>query len=66
MSVARTTELTAQSASSFEDAIKEGLERATKTIRNIKQAWIKEQEVVIENDKVSAFRVTMKVTFVLE
>jgi dodecin len=66
MTVARTTELTAQSSSSFEDAIKQGLERASKTVRNIKQAWIKEQEVVLDNDRISQFRVTMKVTFVLD
>ncbi len=66
MSVARTTEISVTSSKSFEDAINQGIARASKTIRNIKGAWIKEQEVVIDNDKISEFKVHMLVTFVLD
>ncbi len=66
MSVARVTEISATSPDSFEAAIKQGLERATKTLHGIKGAWIKEQEVMMENDKISQFKVNMMVTFVLD
>ena len=65
MSVAKVTELSATSTKSFEDAIQQGIERATKTLRNVKSAWIKEMRVAIENDKVSEYQVNMQVTFVL-
>jgi dodecin len=66
MSVAKVTELSATSSKSFEDAIQQGIERATKTLRNVKSAWIKEMRVSIENDKVSEYQVNMQVTFVLD
>ena len=66
MSVARVTEITATSAKSFEDAIQMGIARANKTLENVKGAWIKDQKVVIDNGKISAYRVVMKVTFVLK
>jgi dodecin len=66
MSVAKVTELSATSSKSFEDAIQQGIERATKTLRNVKSAWIKEMRVEIENDKVSEYQVNMQVTFVLD
>lgn len=66
MSVVKVTEIGASSTKSFEDAIKSGIERANKTLKNVKSAWIKEQEVVIDNGAVKEFRVFMKVTFVLE
>jgi flavin-binding protein dodecin len=66
MSVARNTEISATSSQSFEDAIRQGLARATKTLRNVRGAWIKEQEVVVENDRISAYKVVMVVTFVLD
>jgi len=66
MSVARNTEISATSTQSFEDAIRQGLARATKTLRNVKGAWIKEQEVMLENDQITVFKVVMVVTFVLE
>ena len=66
MSVAKVTELTATSPKSFEDAIAQGLERAGKTLEGIQGAWIKEQKVEWDGSKVSEFRVTMKVTFVLK
>lgn len=66
MSVARTTEISSTSTKSFEDAISQGIARAGKTIRNIKGAWVKEQEIDVENDKVITYKVHMLVTFVLE
>lgn len=65
MSVARTTEITASSPKSFEHAIKSGIERFCKTIDHVEGAWIKEQKVVVKDGAVSQYRVTMKVTFVL-
>lgn len=66
MSVARTTEISVTSTKNFEDAIDKGIERAAKTLRGIKGAWIKEQEVLVENNKVTEYKVHMLVTFVLE
>jgi dodecin len=66
MSIAKIIELTSESETSFEDAIQQGIDGATETLRGVKSAWIKEQEVVIEDDMVQAYRVTMKVTFLLE
>jgi len=65
MSVARVTEITSASKKSFEDAIRLGIARANKTLKNVKGAWIKSQKVVIQNEKIAEYRVTMKVTFVL-
>ena len=65
MSVAKVIELTATSSKSFEDAIQQGVARAAKTLKNVEGAWIKEQQVVIKNGKVSGYRVNMMVTFVL-
>jgi flavin-binding protein dodecin len=66
MSVARTTEIIAQSANSFDDAIREGVQRATQTLRNVKSVWIKDQEVVVRDNGIAGYEVTMKVTFVLD
>ena len=66
MSVAKVTELSATSSKSFEDAIQQGIERATKTLRNVKSAWVKEMRVSVVNDKVSEYQVNMQVTFVLD
>lgn len=67
MSVARVTEIKASSTKSFDDAIKVGIGRATKTLKNIKSAWIENQEVLIDDDgKIAEYRVQMKVTFVLD
>ncbi len=65
MTVAKVTELTAESTKSFEDAIHVGLSRASRTLKGIQGAWIAEQKVVWSDGKISAYRVTMKVTFVL-
>lgn len=66
MSVAKTTEITASSSKSFEDAIRTGIKRFSKTIDKIEGAWIKEQKVIVDDGEVESFRVTMKVTFVLK
>jgi flavin-binding protein dodecin len=66
MSVARITEISATSEKSFEDAVQQGVQRATATLRNVRSAWIKEQEVQIEGNRITTYKVTMKVTFVLE
>ena len=66
MTVARVTEISATSNKSFEDAIRDGVDRATKTLDNVKSAWVKEQEVVVTNDEIAEYKVNMKVTFVLK
>jgi len=66
MSVAKVTEIIASSKDSFDDAIKTGLDRADKTIENIKSAWVKDQYVEVKNGKVSQYRVIMMVTFLLK
>lgn len=66
MSVARVTEISAESSQSFEDALRVGIERANKTLRNVKGAWVKEQQVTVEEGKIKVFRVNMLVTFILE
>jgi flavin-binding protein dodecin len=66
MSVARVTEIKSSSAKSFEEAIQVGIARATKTLKNVKSAWIENQEVLVdEKGKICEYRVEMKVTFVL-
>ena len=65
MSVARTTEVTASSMKGFEDAIEKGVKRFSKTIDNVEGAWVKEQKVIVTDGAVSEYRVTMKVSFVL-
>jgi flavin-binding protein dodecin len=67
MSVARVTEIKASSTKSFDDAINTGVARANKTLKNLRGAWIENQEVVIdENGQITEYRVQMKVTFILE
>mgnify|MGYP006318850245 CR=1 FL=1 len=66
MSVAKVSELTATSKVSFEDAIQKGLKRAIKTLRNVRSAWIKEQQVRLDKGKITEYQVNMLVTFVLE
>jgi dodecin len=67
MTVARVTEITSSSTKSFEDAVREGLARASKTLRNVKGAWVSEQKVTCDDaGQVAEFRVTMKVTFVMD
>jgi flavin-binding protein dodecin len=67
MSVARVTEIKAATSVSFDDAIKEGITRARQTLRNIKSAWIENQEVLIDEDgRITEYRVQMRLTFVLD
>ena len=66
MSIARVTEIKASSSQSFDDAIRAGISRANQTLKNIKSAWIENQEVIIDDDgQISEYRVQMKVTFIL-
>ena len=66
MSVAKISEISATSEKSFEDAMQQGIARAHKSLRNVKGAWIKEQQLDIENGKVTRYRVNMLITFVLD
>jgi dodecin len=66
MSVARITEISSASDKSFEDAIEQGVARAAKTLHNLRSAWVKEQEVQIEDGKIASYKVILKVTFVLD
>jgi len=66
MSIARVTEIKSSSAKSFDDAIRSGLARAEKKLKNVKGAWIQNQEVLLDgNGKIAEYRVQMKVTFIL-
>lgn len=65
MTVARITEISCVSKVSFQDAIIQGVERANKTLKNVKGAWVKDQEVTIDDGKVTGYKVILKVTFVL-
>lgn len=66
MSIAKVSEISATSSKSFEDAIQQGLSRASGTLRHIRSAWIKEQHVRCEEGKIKEYQVNMMVTFVLE
>jgi flavin-binding protein dodecin len=66
MSVAKTIEITAGSPKGFEDAIKEGVRTASKSLKDITGAWVKDQKVVVNKDKVTEYRVRLKITFVLK
>ena len=66
MSIAKVSEISATSPTSFEDAIQQGLTRAAKTLRNIRGAWIKEQHVRCEGARITEYQVNMMVTFVLD
>ncbi len=65
MSVARVTEITASSTTSFDDAVKVGVDRATKTLKNVEGAWVQDMTVKVDNGQVVEYRVNMKVTFIL-
>ena len=66
MAVARVTEISSTSSKSFEDAVQQGIARATKTLRNVRSAWVKEQRVDIRNDQIAEYQVNLMVTFVLD
>ena len=66
MAVARVTEIIASSKKSFEDAVEQGIARASRTLKNIEGAWVQDQKVVVKNGKITEWRVALKVTFILE
>ena len=66
MSIARITEISSTSEKSFEDAIQSAVNRATKTLRNVRGAWVKEQQIKIDNGKIVEYQVNLMITFVLE
>lgn len=66
MSVAKVTEIISSSDTSFEDAINQGIERADRTLNNVKGAWVASQKVDIDGGKITQYRVVLKVTFVLD
>jgi flavin-binding protein dodecin len=66
MSVAKVVELTASSPTSFEDAVKNGIEKAAETLRNIQGAWVSEEKVEVVDGQISEFRVTLRITFLVD
>jgi flavin-binding protein dodecin len=66
MSVARVTELSAISETGFEDAINQAVARATKTLRGVEGAWVKDMNVMIENGNITGYKVNVEITFMLE
>ena len=66
MSIARVTEIICGSKKSFDDAIRNGVERANKTLKNVEGAWVKDQSLILDNGAIKDYRVILKVTFVLE
>ena len=66
MTVARVTEMSAISDQSFEDAINMAVNRATQTLRNVESAWVKDMNVIIENNSIMGYKVNLAITFVLE
>lgn len=66
MSVAKTSEISSSSSKSFEEAIRKGIAKMSETVSDIESAWVKEQKVVVKKGEVKAYRVTMKVTFVVK
>lgn len=65
MSIAKVSEVISSSNKSFEDAISKGVERANKTLENVKAAWVENQQVIVEDGKIKEYRVALKITFVL-
>ena len=66
MPIAKIIEISAESPENFEDAIREGIQRASESVENIKGAWVKEQQVVVDGGNIVSYRVDLKVTFVLK
>lgn len=66
MSVARVIEISAISDSSFEDAVKEAISRASSTLRGVEAAWVKDMNVMVENGNITGYKVNLEVTFLLE
>ena len=66
MAIAKVTEIIAASTKGFDDAVREGIARANETLKNVQGAWVSEQKVLVEKGKITEYRVTMRVTFVLK
>ena len=66
MSIARITEISSTSEKSFEDAISSGVARATQTLRNVRSAWVKEQQIRIDGGKIAEYQVNLMITFILD
>ena len=66
MSIARITEISSTSSTSFEDAIQSGVSRACSTLRNVRSAWVKEQQIRVDNDAIVEYQVNLMITFVLD
>ena len=66
MTVAKITEITSTSSESFDDAVRRGIARATKTLKNVTGAWVQDQEVSVSKNRISEYRVRLKITFVLK
>lgn len=66
MTVAKVTEIIASSKQGFDDAVRKGVKRASKTLNNVSSVWVKDQQATVENGEVVEYRVTMKVTFILK
>ena len=66
MSIARITEISSTSTKSFEDAIQTGVARACRTLRNVRSAWVKEQQIRVDKDTIVEYQVNLMITFVLE
>ena len=66
MSIARITEISSTSTKSFEDAIQTAVGRATETLRNVRSAWVKEQQIKIDNGSIVEYQVNLMITFVLD
>lgn len=66
MSIARITEISSTSATSFDDAIQSGIARATQTLRNVRSAWVKEQQIRIDNGNIVEYQVNLMITFILD
>lgn len=66
MAIAKVIEITAESDRSFEDAIQQGISGATETLHNVRSAWVKEQQVIVRDNKIAGYRVDLKVTFVVD
>lgn len=66
MSVARVTEIISSSETSFDDAVKQGVQRACETLKNVEGAWVQDQKVVVRDGQITEYRVNLKVTFILQ
>lgn len=66
MTVAKTMEITSESPNSFDDAVKRGVGRASETVKNLQGAWVKDHKLILEDGKIASYRVSMRITFVLE